>query len=147
MQSHLWIVVALAVAVAGCGKKEAKDDGKAGAASGEAAVRGFVEGVLAKDLDRARRFLPDDAACDGAPPEHRTPCTENGRMMRAQVDGMVDDFPAGAKIKSIKPSADASGAPELAMWDITFEGGDPAALMTVQIGKRYYAAFAIRRDR
>jgi len=144
MRSHLGIVVVLAVV--GCGKQQAKDDGKAGATTAEAAVRGLIEGMLASDLDRARRFLPDDAACETAPPEHRAPCLENSRSMRAQIGELSDDFPADRKIATIKPSPDGAPSPELGMWDITFDAGDPAALMTVKIGARYYAAFAMRRE-
>ncbi len=142
MRSHLWIV---AVALVACAKDKPKHDGKAGAATGEAAVRGFVEAALARDVDRARRFLADDASCAGAPPAHVTPCTENSRLMRARVSEIIDELPAGAKLKSIVKSKDATPSPELGMWTVTLDD-ESEDFMTVQIGDRHYAAFAIRKD-
>jgi hypothetical protein len=143
MRSHLWIV---AVAVAACAKDKPKDDGLAGAATGEAAVRGFIEAALAGDVDRARRFLPDDAACAAAPPAHVTPCTENGRQMRDRVPEIVADLPRGAKLRSVVKSKDATPAPELGLWTVTLDD-ESEDFMTVQIGNRYFAAFAIARKR
>lgn len=143
MSRHLWIPLVLCA----CGKSAKTDDGKAGATTPEAAVRGVVEAVLAKDLERAKRFLPDDAACELAPVEHRQPCLENSRQMRAMIGEIADDIPDGTTIKAITKSDDLRPpSAELGAWTVAFADGEQAAMMTVKIGARYYAAFAVKRD-
>jgi hypothetical protein len=129
--------------------------GGSGAAPGpgadpRAVVRGFVEAMAAGDLDRARRFLPDEAACAQiAAADQVAACKASATAMRAQLDRLGDDFPRGAKVVSIEKSPEPMPDPSLGEWMIVLavDGArETSGLLTILIGKIHYAAFAVRRD-
>lgn len=129
---NLWLVLV----VAACSK--------GGGSGPEAAVRGFVEAVAAGDVDKARAYMPDDAACEQAPADKVAHCKESARRMREEIPELADDFRRGTKVTKVERSKEPSPDPSIALWRVELDGDDHAELFTIDLGGKTYVAFPIK---
>jgi hypothetical protein len=120
---------------------------KSGGGDPKAVARGFVEAMMAGDVDKAKTFLPDDAACAKAQPDQVEHCKASAAHMRDGIGGLVDDFPKGAKLTKIEKSDEEIPVADAAIWALTFEINgetDQSEVFTMKLGDRYYAGFPFK---
>ncbi len=144
-------IAAVLVVLLGCGKSDKKESGGAGGASTDpkVTVKGFIEAMAAGDLDKARTYLPGDDICKKAPSGQEAHCLAEMKKQRDALEGLKDEWPKGATVKSVEPSGEAGLPPGMGEWKVVIvaDGKEQeTGAMTVEMDGKHYAAFAMRAD-
>jgi hypothetical protein len=132
--------------LAACGKS----DGGGGASSDpKKTVEGFITAMAAGDLDKAKTFLMGEAACDKAPAAEKERCLDSVKKQRDRLSDIADEYPKGAKVKSVTPTEEGGLPPGVGEWLVILEvdGKDvESGALTMEYGGKHYATFAMRAD-
>ncbi len=142
------IVLGLLVTIAAC-DKAGKSAGAGASADPKATVTGFIEAMAAGDLEAAGRYLPGDEMCAGAPAEHKAGCLDGLKAQRAKLSELVDEWPKGAKVKSVEPAGGGDMPPGLAEWMVVLvvDGKEQeTGALTMEYAGKHYATYAMSKD-